>query len=145
MSTNPTLGSGGTDAFLGALQHTNQLAAGASYSASGTYALPQSLVPGNYYFIVETNQPDAPPGDSDGAGDLLDYESNLSNNEMSTGSSVPAAPASLPELAVSNVTTANTAMSGGQLAVGWQVANSGADTGNVSIIDSVYLSYDRVY
>ncbi len=46
MSTNTTLGSGGTDVFLGSVQHTNPLAAGDSYSASGTFTVPRTRLPG---------------------------------------------------------------------------------------------------
>ena len=144
MSTNPTLGSGGTEVYLGAVQHTNPLAAGASYSASASYSVPETLVSGNYYFIVDTNQTQTPPGDPDGAGNQLVYESNLGNNESATSSSTSASPAPLAELNVSAVTAPNTAMSGGQLAVGWTVTNTGAGTGTVPITDSVYLSYGQV-
>ncbi len=145
MSTNPTLNSGGTDVYLGALQHNNSLGAGVSYSASDTFALPEALNPGNYYYIVETNQPQAPPGNTDGQGNLLVYESNLSNNELSTSSSVSSTPAQLPDLSVSNVNAASTAMSGQPLSLSWQVTNTGADTGAVSVTDSVFLSYDQVF
>ncbi len=40
MSTDTTLGSGGTDVYLGTVQHTNPLASGSSYSASDTFTLP---------------------------------------------------------------------------------------------------------
>jgi hypothetical protein len=143
MSTNTTLGGGGTDIYLGTVQHTNPLAAGASYSASGTFTLPNNLAAGNYYFIVGTDRPVAPPNDVQGVN--LVHETNEANNEMpaSTITAVSVAPA--PELTVSNVTVPGPAVSGVQLSVGWTVTNTGADTGNVPITDSVYLSYDQVF
>ena len=79
LSTNNTLGSGGTDVYLGTLQHSNPLAAGDTYSASLTVALPQTLAAGSDYFIVATNRPVAPPNDNQGV-DLV-AESNYDNNE----------------------------------------------------------------
>ena len=46
MSTNQTLGSGGTDVYLGALQHNNALADGTSYSTSATFTLAHSMAAG---------------------------------------------------------------------------------------------------
>jgi hypothetical protein len=139
-STRPTLRSGGTDIYLGAVPHVNTLAAGDSYSAAGTFTLPGSLVPGNYYFIVDTNQTITPTGDSNGEGNENVYESNTSNNQSSTTSSVSSSAPALPDLTVSNVGVPATAQSGQQFTVTWTVANSGADTSSVPITDSVYLS-----
>ena len=144
-STKTTLGSGGTDVYLGTVQHTNALAAGASYSTSGTFTLPQSLTSGNYYFIVATDRPVTPPSDLDNQGVGLVYESNPSNNETATSTTTPASPSPLADLTVSNVSAPTLATSGGQLTVGWKVTNNGAATPNVPIYDSVYLSFDQVF
>ncbi len=133
MSTDTTLGSGGTDVFLGSLQHTNPLASGSSYTASATFTLPSNMAAGNYYFIVVTN-----------ATGLV-YESNTSNDALASSATTAVTVAISPDLTVSNVTTSSTATSGGQLSVGWTVTNTGGDTGNVPITDSVYLSYDQVF
>ncbi len=145
MSTNPTLGSGGTDVYLGTVQHTNPLPAGGGYSASGAFTVPPTLPAGHYYYIVATDRPVAPPSDPDNEGVQLVYESNATNNDTSTDVAAPVSPAPLPDLTVSNVTTPNSATSSGQLAVGWTVTNNGGATGNVPITDSVYLSYDQVF
>jgi hypothetical protein len=144
MSTEPTLNSGGNDVYLGTVQHTNPLAAGSSYAASGTFTVPQSLTSGNYYLIVDVNRTIAPPNDIDGLGVELVYESNFTNNETATSTAISVTPAALPQLIVSAVTAPATATSGEPLAVGWTVTNAGADTGNVPITDSVYLSPDPV-
>ncbi len=145
MSTNTTLGSGGTNVYLGTVQHTNPLAAGASYSSSGTFTLPASFDAANYYFLVATDRPVLPPGDIGDLGSDLVYESNNTNQEAANTTTTPVSPVPLPDLTVANVSAPGTATSGGQLAVGWEVDNGGADTGNVAITDSVYLSLDQVF
>jgi len=142
MSTNTTLGSGGTDVYLGTVQHTNPLANGASYSTSGTFALPNDMTAGQYYFLVATDRPVAPPGHTEGVN--LVYETNETNNELAASSTTAVAVGSTPDLTVSGVTAPTTATAGQQLAVSWTVTNNGAATGTVPITDSVYLSYDKV-
>jgi hypothetical protein len=133
MSTNPTLGSGGTDVFLGSVQHTNPLASGGAYSASGTFTLPETLAGGNYYFIVVTD-----------SGDAV-YDTNRANDAAAEATPTAVSVSPVPDLAVSNVTAPATATSGATLAVGWTVTNNGAATGNVPITDAVYLSFDQVF
>ncbi len=133
MSTHTTLKSGGTDVLLGAVQHTNALAPGDSYSASGTFTVPRGTAPGNYYFIVVTN-----------ASGLV-YETDTANDELASTTAAAVSPGPIPELAVSNVTVSSNATSGGQLEVGWTVQNIGGETGDVPITDSVYLSYDQYF
>ncbi len=133
ISTNPTLGNGGTDVLLGSVQHTNPLVAGAGYSASGTFTVPRGTAAGNYYYIVQTN-----------ASGLV-YEDNSLNDELASSTTAVAAPGPMPELNVSDVTVPSTATSGGQLSVGWTVTNTGGDTQSVPITDSVYLSYDQYF
>ncbi len=143
-STNPTL-EPGTDIFLGSVQHTNPLAAGASYSASGTFTIPQALLSGNYYFIVATDRPVPAPNDPTPEDNNRVYESDPTNNTTATPAPAPAAPAALPDLAASNVTAPATATAGGQLAVSWRVTNNGPGAVTGPIVDSVYLSYDTVF
>jgi RHS repeat-associated protein len=144
ISNNATLGlAGATDVYLGTAQINNALASGASYSASGTFTVPNTLLAGSYYFIVAVNRSVAPPNDTNNNGVELAYETNYSNNEQAVSTTVSVA--ATPELSVSNVTAPSTATAGGQLAVNWTVTNSGAATGNVPITDSVYLSYDPVF
>ncbi len=88
---------------------------------------------GNYYYIVVTN--------STG----LVYETNTSNDETASSTTAAVTVAHSPDLTVSNVTAPSSVISGGQLSVGWTVTNTGGDTGDVPITDSVYLSYDQVF
>ena len=143
LSTNSTLQSGGNDIYLGGLQHTNPLAAGDSYAASLTVALPDDLPAGNYYFIVATDRP-LLPKNTYLANENLVYESNENNNETAATPSTSVTLAAVPDLAVSDISVPPTAFSGQTLTVGWTVTNNGADTGNVQIGDSVYLSLDQV-
>ncbi len=142
MSTNQTLDSGGTDVYLGSVQHTNVLAASDNYQASGTFRLPNAAAADSYYFIVATDRPLAPPNDDQSV--RLVYETNYANNELAASAATTVAIGQTPELSISNVTAPSTAVSAGQLAISWTVTNSGADTGAVPITDSVYLSYDQV-
>jgi YD repeat-containing protein len=138
LSTHTTLASGGTDVYLGTVQHTNPLAAGGSYDASVTVTLPQTLAPGSYYFLVAADRPVAPPGHSQGVN--LVFESNNTNKETATPTPASIGLGAVADLAASNVTAPATATSGQVLTVSWTVTNSGAATGNVPITDAVYLS-----
>ncbi len=144
ISTNSKLGSGGTDVYLGTVEHINPLSVGSSYSASGTFTLPQNMAGGTWNFIVAVDRPLAPPSDLDSEGVNLVYETNETNNETASATTTAVTVAPLPVLTASNVMVANTAASGQQLAVSWTVTNTGGDTGDVPITDSVYLSYDQI-
>jgi hypothetical protein len=145
LSTHTTLKSGGTDIYLGTVQHTNQLAAGASYSTASTFTLPANSPAGDYYFIVATDRPVAPPNDTNNQGVDLVFETNEMNNETAAGTATAVSVAPAADLTVSNVTAPSTAISGGLLSVSWTVTNIGANTGKVPITDSVYLSYDQTF
>ncbi len=145
LSTRSTLASGGTDVFLGTVQHTNALAAGGSYQASITVALPKTVAASSYYFIVATDRPVAPPNDTNNQGVNLVFETNEANNQTATSTPAAIAAAAVPDLAVASVTVPATAAVGQTLAVSWTVTNSGSATGNVPIADSVYLSVEQVF
>ncbi len=141
LSTHTTLASGGTDIYLGTVQHNNALAANDSYGAAGTFTLPVSVPAGNYYVIVAVDRPIAPPGvDTDIE---LVYETNYANNELAENSTTVVSAGPTPDLGVSNVTPPATATAGQQLPVSWKVTNTGAATGNVTINDAVFLSLDQ--
>jgi hypothetical protein len=143
MSTKTTLASGGTDVYLGFVQHTNVLAASGSYSASGAFTLPMSMAAGNYYFIVATDRPLAPPGHSQGVN--LVYETSEANNEAFATPAATISTGAPADLAVSAVNAPASATGGQPLTIGWTVINNGSATGNRPITDSVYLSYDQVF
>ena len=127
-STHSTLASGGTDVLVTSVLHPNALAAGAGYTASDNVILPPSMAAGDYYFIVVTDSTDLVAG------------TNAANNQTATASTTSVALAPVPELAVSNVTLPATVNAGQLLPISWTVTNNGAATGDVPIVDSVYLS-----
>jgi hypothetical protein len=131
ISTTPTLG--GTSVLVGSVQHTNPLPATKSYSASGTFTLPRTLAAGNYYFIVVAD------------GSNVVYETDKTNNAAATSTATAVTAGPVADLAVSNVSAPATVTAGGTLPVSWTVTNNGADTGNVPIVDAVYLSFDQVF
>ena len=147
MSTQATLGSGGTDVYLGTVQHTNPLAAGGSYSTSGTFtAAADRWPPATTISSSPPNRPVAPPTDPDNEGVNLVYETDETNNAPGDEHARRVRRPVSPDLSVSSVGAARRRRpAAGQLAVSWTVTNTGANTGNVPITDSVYLSYDQVF
>ena len=143
LSTHSTLGSGGSDVYLGSLQHNNALAPGGSYSATKSFALPTSLIGGTYYLIVSTDRPTATPLSATGVN--LVFESNESNNNRAASLTASVTPLVKSDLTITSTTAPTTATAGGSLSVQWTVKNNGGDTGNNSISDGVYLSYDSVF
>ncbi len=142
ISTNPTLGSGGNDVYLGTVQHSNPLAPGGSYTASDEVTVPASLTPGSYYLIVAVDRPVLPTGVDDTTTENLVYEINGAAQETASATTVTPG----PELVASNVTAPSAVDVAQSLTVGWTVTNSGSSgTGNVPIEDSIYLSYDQVF
>ena len=145
-STGTTLGSGGTDVYLGSLQRTNPLTAGASYAASLNVTLPQTLTAGSYHIIVATDRPLTPPNaNPTNPGTNLVFETNEDNNETTVSAATAVSSGAVPDLSASGVTAPTTANSGQPLALIWSVTNNGADTGNVPINDSVFLSLDQIF
>ncbi len=150
VSTNTTLGTGGDDVYLGTLLHNTQLSSGGSYQASLNVTLPATLAGGNYYFIVATNRPVAPPNDPNNQGVENLYESNFSNNETATSSTTAIAALDLPQLSVSNIVLPAAAYAGQPLTVSWTVTNTGGaayeflNNNNSYIWSTVYLSLDQV-
>ena len=139
LSTNTTLGSGGTDVYVGTLQHSNVLGVGQSYNASLTVTLPQTVAAGHYHFIVATDRPVTPPNGY-GSSNLV-LESIESNNEAAS-SLAPIAAAATPHLVVSNVTvpaSAITARDDHRLTV----TNNGPAATSTTNYDTVYLSSTR--
>ncbi len=140
-STKSTLGSGGTDVYLGTVQHSNPLSAGGSYTASATVTLPANLAAAAYNFIVTTDRPVVPSNDDPLTANLV-YENNETDNQKAAATTITLG----PNLLVSNVTAPTTASTGQAITVGWTVTNNGVGaTGNIPIDDSVYLSYDQLF
>jgi hypothetical protein len=142
LSTKTTLNSGGTDVYLGTVEHSNPLATGGSYSASATVTVPADLAAGTYYFIVAVDRPVLPPSTYDTTTVNRVYQTSYAASETATtGTQVTLG----PNLVVSAVTAPSTVNVDQPLTVGWTVTNNGrGGTGDVPIQDSVYLSYDQI-
>jgi hypothetical protein len=144
LSTNTTVGSGGTDIYLSTLQHSNPLAAGGSYNASLSVLVPTNVPVGSYHLVVTTDRPVTPPSDTASTDELV-FESNFANNQTAESGTTNVTLGSTPQLTVSSVTVPATGAADQPLAVSWTVTNSGIATGNVPIKDSVYLSADQIF
>ncbi|MFO0878902.1 MAG: CARDB domain-containing protein [Gemmataceae bacterium] len=143
LSTQSTLNS--SSIYLGAVRRVNVLDSGASYSASALLTVPSSVTGGSYYVVVATDRPVPTPDDPTNEWVDRVYESNGANNTGATGVAGPIIPTPTRDLTVANVQGSTTATAGGLLSATWVVSNSGAATGNVTIHDAIYLSYDRVF
>ena len=84
ISTHAVLQSGGTDVYLGGVQHSNPLSAGATSTSSVLVKLPANLAPGSYYFIIAADRPTTPPGFQNHIGENVVFESNETNNYGAT-------------------------------------------------------------
>ena len=124
LSTTPDLSRGYI--ALGQVQHSGALAAGGSYTASGTFTVPGALASGTYYFVVVSDiqqQVQQASRTGDLAGSSADAITALPGSPGITPitPSAPSAPtvAVLPasDIAVSAVTTSTEVLSGQQLAV----------------------------
>jgi hypothetical protein len=102
-------------------------------------ALPANLTPGSYYFIVK----------SDSANAVL--EENESNNPLSSAAASVAglpgggAPATRPDIAVSDLVAPSETISGQTFAVSWTLTNQGDAATDRTWYDAVYLSRDQVF
>jgi hypothetical protein len=143
LSTHQTLASGGTDIYLGTVDHINPLAASGNYTAAGNFSLPSTIAAGAYYVIVATNRPVAPPAPAGNDGERLVYETDYTNNIEAASVPTAVSVGQLPDLTVGNIAAPASATSGTLLPLTWTVTNAGAATGAVSLTDSAYLSFDQ--
>jgi subtilase family serine protease len=118
----------GSDVFLGEQTHSGGLAAGATYDASLTAALPLGAS-GDYFVLLRTD-----------AGSAVRELGAESNNTIATGLSVALAP--YADLAVSNVTApTQTIADPARVTIGWTVTNVGTGAGRTSDwVDSIIAS-----
>jgi VCBS repeat-containing protein len=121
-----------SDRYLGSFDHTGGLAAGQSYTVSGTVTLPTDLN-GPYYLIAVTNP-------SSVTGKSAVYESNTANN--ATPTSVPILLQQPPpaDLVVDTITSPLTANVGDTITVSWVGRNQADNPASGTWTDSVYLS-----
>jgi len=119
--------------LLATVTHNGALANGGSYSVAALNVTLPVGISGTAYFIVRTD-----------SGNQV-YENVFDSNNVSTAPAVSTVLLTPPpDLAVSNIGTANSAVVGQPLTVTYSVTNQGSTaTPNNSWSDSIYLSADQ--
>lgn len=121
----------GDDIVLGNFTHTGQLAANASYSRSETLRLPPAFV-GRYQLFVQT----------DATGQVFE-NGKEANNADSASNYFDVVHKPYADLAISAISSNQTATSGQPLNVSWTVVNSGIGTTDISSwYDNIQLALD---
>jgi hypothetical protein len=125
--------SSGNSVPLGSYPYNSSLAAGAGYSQTTAFTLPDTTHGNFYVFIV---------ADSTNAVN----ECQAKTNNVTGSSSMVNVPVTLyPDLRVTSVQVPATARAGQPITVTWVVANDGTlSTGGTAWNDAVYLSLDEV-
>ena len=129
------------DTYLGAIRHSGVLGNGDEYPVTSTsdFIVPIN-VSGDYYVIVRSDSNKSDPRYSNRV-----LEISEDNNEDSITIPINIALSPVPDLQVTNVDAPQTAISAQELSLSWTVSNFGADSGNVSWTDAVYLSRDKIF
>ena len=111
---------------LGSFAHAGSLAPGGSYARSGTVTLPNGLS-GTYYVVVKT-----------GGGGVFEFIYTNNNSAVSGPVNITLTPA--PDLTVTSIQTAATAVSGSVIDITWTVENLGPGDADGSWPDRVILN-----
>lgn len=120
--------------LLRTLQYANTLESDSSYTVETTVNIPINLVTNNYYLHLIT----------DADNDIYEYTDENNNQTASAAFTVTGYPAI--DLAVTSVTTAETASSGQDITVQWEVENLSAyNTVAAYWFDAVYISTDTIW
>ncbi|MGA2068563.1 MAG: CARDB domain-containing protein, partial [Thermoguttaceae bacterium] len=124
--------------YVGTVQHTGGLPAGAGYTNSLTFQAPTDLT-GPWYVFVITD----PPTASEPRGSV--FESNENNN--ATATSVPLIIDQPPpaDLEIATVTVPAGAQTGGPIEIQWMGRNVGAYAASGTWTDAAYLSSSAVW
>ena len=120
-----------TSIYLGTFNHIGFLAAGGTYTRSGTVHLPDGIS-GPYYLQVRVPGSDSPFGGAP-------YEFVYTGDDSRVSSSFTVALTPAPDLVVTAVSLPTTAQEGTAVDVSWTVKNQGQGVATGSWIDSVYL------
>jgi RHS repeat-associated protein len=121
------------DIYLGRVYHAGAIDPLSQYTASGTFKLPVDLT-GNFYTLVRTDSTDRV------------LEGSLENNNVQATTSTTSITLSpVADLVVQSVDAPVEGISGQAFNVTWTVRNNGADTGNQSWYDAIYLSRDQIF
>ncbi|MEY3143914.1 MAG: hypothetical protein RLY21_2407 [Planctomycetota bacterium] len=131
LSTNTTIENGDIEIGSNWFCPYN-IASGASVAASLNYVIPFTVAPGTYNIILQL--------------DAFNnrFESNDENNVFVAGT-VTVAPATYPNLVVSNVTVSPSATLGGTVDVSWTVTNTGDRATTGGFYDRVVFSTDATF
>jgi ELWxxDGT repeat protein len=121
---------------LGFVARNGALEVNASYTATGSFAIPRTMQGQRYLFVVT---------DADGA--VFEGPSDGNNTSYSaTPLSITLSPYPDLEIMPDSVTAPSTGSAGLPVSVAWTVSNPGAAaTGNVSWTDYAYVSRDQVF
>ncbi|MBX9652516.1 carboxypeptidase regulatory-like domain-containing protein, partial [bacterium] len=138
LSLDPNLSA--DDVLLGSVFHSGDSANNDSYLASLDVKLPDALMAGNYFVIVQADRT-VPRGLSDPLVNRV-FEGAVEANNIKA-SAVAITLSDVPNLTVSSVLVPDTSIAGRSLDVSWTVTNSGASTGDRTWKDAVYLSGDQ--
>jgi hypothetical protein len=138
LSSNGTLDN--ADLYVGSLQHTAALAAGASYTASGTYTTATTTAPGTYTLFVKA---DGRWSGTSGTPTDNGYvaEANEANNAQALSITLPVK----PDFTVSNASVGAITMNQNgsySFPISWTVTNNGGATAAPNWYDVGYLSSD---
>lgn len=136
------------DTYLGLRYRNASLVAGAGYEASGSFTLPTTLAPNDYFVILRTDRNNSVTEGAAGEANNV----RVSDDKVHVVAFDPNNPDGVlpfdllrPDLRVSAVDAPASAISGQIMQVTWTVVNDGADpTGNRNWYDAVYLSRDGV-
>ena len=140
LSTDPFLGAG--DIYLGGKLRSGELNPGATYNATADFTLPSDLPATSYYVIVRADRP-ASPALNVGFVNRVS-ETNETNNDRATATTVSVSAAANPDLAISGVDGPSTAASGRQISVQWTVTNTGSAAASApGLTASIYRSINR--
>ena len=120
VASQDSIAGNGDDIVLGQFRHVGALAPGGESTRSETFFLPPGFT-GRYTLFVR----------ADAATEVFENGSE-SNNAFVVASPLDIMPIPYADLALSGVTAAVTAESGGPLSVSWQVTNEGIGRTNVS-------------
>ncbi|MGB2202242.1 MAG: CARDB domain-containing protein, partial [Pseudooceanicola atlanticus] len=120
----------GNDILLGEVARTGPLAAGDSYTVTGSFDLTGALT-GPVHFLIVTDRDDTV---FEGADEANNVTATIGQTTLTVG---PAA-----DLTVASVTAPKTASPGREAVIRWSVRNDGAGIARSPWVDNVYLSTD---
>jgi CARDB len=118
------------DTYLGYVERKGSLAAGASYTQSQAFDIPQGFSGPFYVFVV-----------TDSSNKVYEHGQEL-NNAAYDGSSIQVSLPAPVDLVAGGITVPVNGVPGQQTSISYTVHNQGANTAKGTWVDSVYLSKD---